>query len=90
MDTTRRTYRYNHEYYLMKHFSHFVLPGAKRLETGGMFNDLVAFRNPDQRLVVVVRNDSRREKSITIAVGEKTMVLTLPADSFNTIVLPAH
>ncbi len=31
VDTTAKTFAYNHEYYLMKHVSHFVRPGARVL-----------------------------------------------------------
>lgn len=33
VDAAARSYKFNQEYYLMKHVSHFVLPGARRLAT---------------------------------------------------------
>ena len=33
VDTTSKTFKYNYEYYLIKHLSRFVKPGAKRLNT---------------------------------------------------------
>ena len=35
VDTEAKTFRYNFEYYLLKHLSHFVRPGAKRLDIRG-------------------------------------------------------
>jgi hypothetical protein len=32
VDSDARTYAYTHEYYLMEHLSHFVRPGARRVE----------------------------------------------------------
>ncbi len=49
VDPGARTYAYTHEYWLMKHLSAFVRPGARRLEAvswSGYENQL-AFANPD-------------------------------------------
>jgi glucosylceramidase len=63
VDTVNRAYHYNYEYYLMKHFSHFVKPGARRLETSGTFTNLLAFINPDKSVVLVMFNESDTEKN---------------------------
>ena len=49
VDPAQATFRYNPEFYLLKHASHFVLTGAQRLDTDGTFDDLLAFRNRDGR-----------------------------------------
>jgi glucosylceramidase len=87
VDTTNKTYKYNYEYYLLKHLSHFVKPGAKRLETSGAFNNLLAFINPDKSIVVVAQNESETNKVIQLKVGDKTISPTMKANSFNTWVL---
>src|SRR2546425_13142052 len=48
VDTTAKTFVYNHEYYLMKHVSHFVRPGARVLETSSYngYENQLAFANP--------------------------------------------
>ena len=33
VDTAAKTFRYNHDYYLLKHLTHFVDVGAKRVES---------------------------------------------------------
>ena len=66
VDTGNKTYKYNYEYYLLKHLSHFVKPGAKRLNTTGSFANLLAFINPDNSVVIVVQNDSNEEKKVFI------------------------
>jgi O-glycosyl hydrolase len=37
VNKSEKKFRYNHEYYLLKHFSHFVKPGAKFLRSSGTF-----------------------------------------------------
>jgi glucosylceramidase len=87
IDTVNKMYKYNYEYYLMKHLSHYVLPGAKRLQTSGDFNNLLAFLNKDKSIVVMVQNDSDHEKVIRIKVGNEMVSPSLKADSFNTLII---
>lgn len=87
VDTINKTFKYNYEYYLIKHLSHFVKPGAKRLETSGDYDNLLAFVNQDNSVVIMVQNDSAKEKMFKIKVGGKTLTPTLEADSYNTFLL---
>ena len=49
--------RRNPEYYVMRHFSKYVRPGAKVLGATSHFNSMaIAFRNPDGIIVVVAQN----------------------------------
>lgn len=87
IDTLHKTFRYNYEYYLLKHLSHFVKPGARRLDTTGGFGDLLAFLNPDQSVVVIAQNEEEKNRQLTIKIGQKTISPLLKAHSFNTLVL---
>jgi glucosylceramidase len=91
IDTTARTYKYNYEYYLLKHLSHFVKPGARRLDiftlTG--YENLLAFVNSDESIVVLMQNDLCEELPVRIKMGEKVIGATLQADSLNTFVVRA-
>ena len=87
VDTINKTYHYNYEYYMMKHLSHFVKPGAKRLTTSGTFDNLLAFINPDKSIVIVAQNDSHEEKKISITIGNKTITPILRANTFNTMLV---
>ena len=87
VDTVNKSYKYNYEYYLLKHLSHFVKPGAKRLSTKGQFNNLLAFRNPDKKIVLVVQNDSDEVKKLTIKIGNKVVEPLLAANTFNTFLI---
>jgi len=71
----------------MKHVSHFVKPGAKLLRTKGKFNNLLAFKNPDESIVIVIQNDKDKAEPIAIKIGDKTIVATTQENSFNTILL---
>lgn len=90
VDTTAKTFVYNHEYYLMKHVSHFVRPGARVLETSSYngYENQLAFANPDGSLVVVMQNDLGEELPVRLMIGGRIIAPTLPADSFNTFVMP--
>ena len=73
-----------HEFYLMKHFSHFVKRGAKYLKLKGEYSSsTVAFRNPDGEIVLVMANPYYEER--TISFGDKSYAL--PPRSFNTVTL---
>jgi glucosylceramidase len=91
VDAADGTYTFNHEYYLMKHVSHFVQVGAVVLATSSWtgYENQLAFRNPDGSVVLVAQNDTHEEQSIRVLVGDQVLAPTLPADSFSTFVLPA-
>jgi glucosylceramidase len=91
VDPTTKTYLYNHEYYLLKHLSHFVQPGARRLDLLGWsgYDNLLAFGNPDGDVVVMTQNDMCQDLSLRLKVGEHVVSATLPPDSFSTFVIPA-
>ena len=73
------------EYYMLKHLSHFVHRGAKRLVTEGSHLDALAFVNTDQSIIVMMANKEATPKSISITLKEKTYSVTLPASSVATL-----
>jgi glucosylceramidase len=89
VDTAAKTYRYNYEYYLLKHVSHFVPPGARRVPLQGWsgYENLLAFAHPDGSVVVVTQNDMGEDMPLRVKVGANVVSATLPADSFNTFVV---
>jgi glucosylceramidase len=88
-DLEAKTFKYNYEYYLMKHLSGFVQPGARRLDTMSWagYENLLAFLNPDHSVVVLTQNDLCEELPVRVKIGEKVIAGTLQADSFNTFVV---
>ena len=82
------TYRLNPEYYVMKHFSRFIRPGAQRLRLyGHPCSDSAAFRNPGGEIVLVTRNPFPHGHTVRVTAGCRDYAFDLPADSINTIVI---
>jgi glucosylceramidase len=84
---------YNGEYYVLRHFSRYVQPGAKRVLTTGMWGDKIAFVNPDGSTVLVVGNSANQPFDVALAVGGRStgsFKVTVPAQSVNTFVVPAQ
>jgi len=83
---------YNHEFYIYKHYSYFVKPGAQRIRTTGGWSEKIAFRNPDGSIVLVMANTSTGSQSATISVdgwsGDNVIDVMLPAGSVNTFIFP--
>ena len=68
----------------MKHVSHYVLPGAKRIQTEGAYDDVLAFINPDGSIAVIVGNNADSDKIISLNVQNEIFTPTLKAHSLNT------
>ena len=82
----------------MKHFGHFVRPGAVRVglsgavgaggnETVFMGQNLAAFRNPSGELILIVRNPNAGALPVTVQAGVRAAKLDIPAHSMNSLVL---
>ncbi len=72
------------EYYLMKHFSHYIKRGAKYVELKGEYSsNCSAFKNPDGSYIVECYNPYEFDETITI-MGKNYL---LPKQSINTIVI---
>jgi glucosylceramidase len=70
-------------YYVFRHFSQFVAPGAKRVDaTGG---DAIAFKNPDGSLVAVMFNSGAANNNYVVAIGGKKLQFAMPASGWATI-----
>lgn len=85
VDTIGNNFVYNPEFYLYKHFSHFVDPGSERLLVSGKYSDMLAFLNSDKDLIVVMANMKNHSKVVDIKVDKKIMSVTLPSNSFCTL-----
>lgn len=75
----------NPAYYIIAHVSKFVRPGSVRIESN-MLSGLpnVAFKTPDESIVIIVLNDSGSEKSFNIKIGDKTVTTTLSGGALGT------
>ncbi|NDR54119.1 glycoside hydrolase family 30 beta sandwich domain-containing protein [Actinomyces sp. 565] len=84
--------RFTYEYYVLRHLSGFVQPGARFVPalsyTG--YENLLAFHNPDGSVVVAAQNDMTTPQAFVVGVGNKNVSFTAPADSLVTVVVPAE
>jgi glucosylceramidase len=85
-DTGKITYQ--PEFYLMKHFSHFVKKGARVLETAGRFaSNSVVFENPDGTLVIIVGSNMNQARTFHFENGERFFSATIEPHSIHTFIL---
>lgn len=75
---------YTPHYYLVKHFSHYIKPGARRIKTDGNYGDKIAFQNPDGEIILVVKNGADSDFAVAINVGGKKVKPVVPANSVST------
>lgn len=70
-------------YYVFRHFSQFVAPGAKRVDASG--GDAIAFENPDGSLVVVMYNSGAANNNYVVAIADKKLQFAMPGAGWATI-----
>jgi glucosylceramidase len=70
-------------YYVFRHCSQFVTPGATVVGTSGS-SDAIAFKNTDGSLVAVVYSKSAKSNYL-VAIGGKKLQFSMPADGWATI-----
>jgi glucosylceramidase len=69
-------------YYVFRHVSQYVDPGAKVVGTTG--GDALAFKNPDGSVVAVLYN-SGAAKMVTVAIGAKKYQFDMPGNGWATV-----
>ncbi|MCQ2147717.1 MAG: hypothetical protein MJZ16_09400, partial [Bacteroidales bacterium] len=87
VDYETGSFKYNYEYYEMKHASHFMKPGAVYLGTSGSHGEVVAFQNPDKSIVLLIAEKEGKDEKVTITAGKKTVSVNIPANSLSTVVI---
>jgi glucosylceramidase len=70
-------------YYVFRHFSQYVDPGAKVVSTSG--GDAVAFKNPDGSLVAVMFNSGSANSNYVVSIGGKKLQFAMPASGWATV-----
>jgi glucosylceramidase len=86
IDKNTKEVTYNDEFYLFKHLSHFVKPGDNLLKSSKGKNH-IAYKSKDGSTVLLVNNPDKKNKTIKIKVGNKTISAKLKATSINTILV---
>ena len=82
VDTSAKTLNVTPAYYVFRHCSQFVAPGAKVVETSG--GDAVAFKNPDGSVVAVMYN-AGAAKTTTVAIAGQKLQLAMPGNGWATV-----
>ena len=81
---------FNGEYYVMRHFSQYVKPGARRILSTGLWGDKIAFVNPDGSIVLVIGNSAKQAYPVSVGLGgasnSDAIKAELPPHSINTFV----
>jgi glucosylceramidase len=80
---------YNAEYYVLGHFSKFVKPGARHIDSNvvGTVNN-VAFKNPDGSIALVAENTGTSAQTFQVSYGGSSFGYTLPAGAMATFTWP--
>ncbi len=85
VDRTAKKLTATPAYYVFRHFSQYVMPGAMRVATTGL-SDAIAFKNPDGSLVTVLYNTATSTKTITVSMGGTKLQFAVPGTGFATVV----
>jgi glucosylceramidase len=85
VDRTAKTLTATPAYYVFRHVSQYVVPGAKRVATTGSSPDALAFKNPDGSIVVAMYNSGSSAKTTTLSVGGTKLQFSIPANGFATV-----
>jgi glucosylceramidase len=84
VDRTTKTLNITPAYYVFRHLSYFVDPGAVRVGTTGN-GDALAFKNPDGGIVTVIYNSGGQAKATTLGVGSAKLQFSIPAHGWATV-----
>jgi glucosylceramidase len=87
VDKNTTAVTYNPQFYCVKHFSYYVKPGAYRIYSGGNYDDIVAFKNPDGNMVLIVKNNNTDDLPVAIKLGDQKIKPIIPANSFSTFII---
>lgn len=85
VDPQTKEVTYCPEYYVMKHFSHFVKPGARIVETKGHWTaNSIVFENPDGEKIAVVGNFTHQAREFTLKDGTSAFSAVIEPHTVNT------
>lgn len=89
VDPQKRTGVFTPDYHVLRHFSALVNRYAVRLGLTGEWADraVVFYNEDDESRVMVVHNPAATAERLVLADGDRRLVLMLPPQSFNTVVL---
>lgn len=88
-DTKSGELIYTPSYYYIGHFSKFIKPGAKKVNSAASRSQLLttAFINPNGNLAVVVMNQSNKKITYNLCIGKNAAVVDILPHAIQTLVL---
>ncbi len=89
VDPDTRVLNVTPAYYVFRHLSQFVDPGARRLATQGDV-DALAFENPDGSFATVLYNPGDATRAVALGARKAVWRFDLPAHGWATLSLPAR
>ncbi|HEX2730346.1 MAG TPA: glycoside hydrolase family 30 beta sandwich domain-containing protein [Polyangiaceae bacterium] len=84
VDRTTKKLSITPAYYVFRHFSYYVEPGAVRVKATGS-NDALAFKNPDGSVVTVLFNGGGQAQGTTVGIGDTRLHFDVPAHGWATV-----
>jgi len=84
VDRTTRALRVTPAYYVFRHLSQFVLPGAERVGSAGDA-DMLAFENPDGSVVAVLYNPAGAARDLSVGLRGAVLRFRVPAHGWATL-----
>lgn len=87
VDSKARTATFTPEYYAVKHYSQYVVPGSRILAYQSKKENhtpVLVARTPQDKYVVIVGNFNEEAKGLTLKLGNRYLNVTLQPHSFNT------
>jgi glucosylceramidase len=80
---------YTNSYYYIGHFSKFISPGAKKIACASSRSPLLttAFSNQDDKIAVIVMNQSNQQVTYNLCIGSDAAVISIPPHAIQTLVL---
>jgi len=88
-DTKSGEIIYTPSYYYIGHFSKFIRPGAKKINSAASRSQLLttAFINPDGKIAVIVMNQSDKKVTYNLCIGTNAAVVTILPHAIQTLAL---
>ena len=71
-------------YYVFRHFSQFIAPGATRIKISGS-TDALAFKNPDGSIITELYNKTDSVETLTVGVGGRLEQFAVPSHGWATL-----
>ena len=88
VDTNAKTLSASPAYFVFRHFSQYIQPGATRVSVSSTNSSLdsLAFKNPDGSIVTVMYNSGGSSAQTVLSTGSAKLQFSVPANGFATVV----